>query len=66
MFVTAFNIDAKTDRSLEDLRQHYGAASKAAILRKAIALLNVARRCEQPDGSLIIRMGEQDITVQVR
>lgn len=66
MIAASFNIDAKTDKALENLKQHYGASSKAAILRKAIALLNVAKRCEQADGSLILRHDGQDITVQMR
>jgi hypothetical protein len=53
--VNSKDIDEKTDQTLENLRRHYGAASKAAVLRKAIALLNVAKRYEQLDGSLIIR-----------
>lgn len=66
MFVTSFDIDEKTDETLENLRRHYGAASKAAVLRKAIALLNIAKRYEQLDGSLIIRKVGQDVKVLMR
>jgi predicted transcriptional regulator len=55
MTVTSFSVDSKTDQTLEELMRHYRASSKAAVLRKAIALLNVASRSEQADGTLIIR-----------
>jgi hypothetical protein len=66
MAVTSFNVDAKVDAMLENLKIHYGASSKAEVLRKAIALLNVASQSEQPDGSLIIRNGKEDVKVIVR
>lgn len=66
MFVTTFKFDAKTDKVLEDLMQHYGTVSKAAVLRKAIALLNVAKRYEQLDGSVVLRRDGQDVKVIMR
>ena len=66
MAVTSFNVDAKVDAMLEQLKIHYGASSKAEVLRKAIALLNVASNSEQPDGSLIIRKGNEDVRIIVR
>ena len=67
MAVTSFNMDPKLDQTLEDLKKHYGAASKAEVLRKAIALLKVVRENEQPDGSVLIRTTQnRDIKVLVR
>ena len=67
MTVTSFNIDPKLDQTLEDLKKHYGAASKAEVLRKAIALLKVVRENEQPDGSVLIRTTQnRDMKVLVR
>lgn len=66
MSTTSFNIDSKTDQTLERLKQHYGVATKAEVLRKAIALLNVAMRYEQPDGSLIISQGSHDLKIVMR
>jgi hypothetical protein len=67
MAVTTFNVDPKTDQTLEELKRHYHASSKAEILRKAIALLNVASRSEQSDGSIIIRQQKGgDLKVVVR
>ena len=54
------------DKTLEDLKQHYGASSKAEVLRKAIALLNIAKNAEQPDGSVVIRKKDEDLKVIVR
>ncbi len=66
MAVTSFNIDDKLNETLERLKEHYHAGSKAEVLRKAIALLNIAARNEEPDGSLIIRRGGQDVKVLMK
>lgn len=65
--VTSFNVDAKLDRTLEELKQHYGASSKAEVLRKAVALLKVASENEQPDGSIVMRTAQnKELRVVVR
>lgn len=67
MAATSFNIDQKTDQTLESLRRHYQVSSKAEVLRKAIALLNVASRNEQADGTVIFRQQDgRDLRVVVR
>lgn len=66
MAVTSFNIDSKLDNTLEALKSHYGASSKAEVLRKAIALLNVVSRNENTDGSVTIRHNDKDIKVILR
>ena len=63
MAVTSFNIDDKLNETLERLKLHYNAGSKAEVLRKAIALLNIAARNEEPDGSLVIRHGDKETKV---
>jgi hypothetical protein len=55
MAVTSFNVDEKLDATLEALKKHYGATSKAEVLRKAVAFLKVAQENEQGDGSIVIR-----------
>lgn len=55
MVITTYNVDWKLDQTLEDLRRHYGAASKAEVLRKAVAMLKLAQEHERADGSLWIR-----------
>ena len=60
MAVTTFDIDEKTGQKLEELKIHFGASSKAEVLRKAIALLNLATRYEDSDGSITIRKDQVD------
>lgn len=66
MAVTTFNIDPKMDKTLEDLKEHYGATSKAEILRKAVALLTIAKDAEQADGSLMIQKDGKDVKISIR
>lgn len=66
MALTSFNIDAKTDRTLEELKIHFGASSKAEVVRKAIAFLNVAKDAEQPDGSVVIKKDGAEFRVIVK
>jgi hypothetical protein len=66
MAMTSFNVDDKMDRTLEELKKHYGASSKAEVLRKAVALLNVAKEAEQADGSIVIRKDHEDLKVLVK
>jgi len=60
MPLTSFNLDEKTDRTLEELKAHFGASSKAEIVRKAVAFLKVAKDSEQADGSVIIRRSSRE------
>lgn len=46
------HLDKKAEQSIEDLKQHYGAGSKAEVIRKALALLQVAARIEKGHGTL--------------
>lgn len=66
MALTSFNIDEKTDRTLEELKSHFGASSKAEIVRKAIAFLNVAKDAEQRDGSVVIKKDGAELRVIVK
>lgn len=67
MAITSFSVDAKTEQTLENVMCHSQADSTAEVLRKAIALLNVASRSEQVYGILIIRhQNGQDLKVLVR
>ncbi|BBF81600.1 hypothetical protein [Asticcacaulis excentricus] len=67
MAVTSFNIDDKMDQTLESLKAHYGATSKAEILRKAVALLSVASKNEAEDGTILLSDGKgKDIRVIVK
>ncbi len=67
MAATSFKIDQKTDQTLESLRRHYQVGSKAEVLRKAIALLNVVRRNERTDGTIVIRQQSgEDLKILIR
>ena len=66
MPLTTFNIDERTDRTLEELKTHFGASSKAEIVRKAIAFLNVAKDAEEPDGSVVIKKHGGEVRVIVK
>lgn len=59
---TSFNIDPRMDETLEQLKKHFGAASKSEVLRKAVALLNVAAKHENDDGSVTILQNKKDET----
>lgn len=66
MPATTFAVDKNLDATLESLRLHYGASSKAAILRKSLAMLAVASQHEDSDGNLTIRHNGEDILVLMR
>jgi Arc/MetJ-type ribon-helix-helix transcriptional regulator len=66
MPVTSFNIDKQMDDKLEELKEHFGASSKAEVIRKAVALLNVAKEAEQGDGTLVIKKNGEEVKVLVK
>ena len=55
MAMTTFNLDERMEQSLEELKKHFGASSKAEVIRKAIALLKVVTESENADGSITIQ-----------
>lgn len=63
---TTFNIDAKMEQELDALKAYLGAASKAEVLRKAVALLKIAKEYEAADGSIIIRNNNVDQQIFIR
>jgi hypothetical protein len=63
---SSFTIDSKLDSTLEDLKKHYGATSKAEVLRKAVALLNIVSRHEEADGSVTLRQDGTDTKIVLR
>ena len=66
MAVTTFNIDDKMGQSLDELKEHFGASSKAEVLRKAVALLKIATESEAADGSIIIRKDGVDQKIIIK
>jgi Arc/MetJ-type ribon-helix-helix transcriptional regulator len=63
---TTFSVDDKMDRQLEELREHLGATSKTDVIRQALALLNIAKDAARTDGSLIIKKGDEELTVKLK
>lgn len=66
MPVTTFNIDEKMGKTLEELQVHFGASSKAEVLRKAVALLKIAKESEAADGSITIRKDDEDQKIIIK
>jgi hypothetical protein len=66
MSVTTFTPDARFEATLESLKKHYGASSKAEVIRKAVALLSIVSEQEDKSGVVTLRHGEQDIKIIVR
>ena len=54
MAATTFKFDSRTNNVLEELREHYGASSKAEVLRKAIALLDIAAEAEDNNQQVVV------------
>lgn len=53
--VTSIKFDNKTADLLDQLKDEYGASSKAEVLRKSIALLSLANAAENENAKLIIK-----------
>jgi hypothetical protein len=57
-------IDDKFDKTLEQLRRRYGMDSKAAVIRRAVALLVVASDTRHSDGSIHL-MTARGVTLRI-
>lgn len=53
--VTSIKFDERTTDLLDQLKEHYGASSKAEILRKSIALLSVASEADDEKAKLVVK-----------
>lgn len=60
------NLDSKAEKSIESLREHYGATSKAEVIRKALALLQVAAEVDSTNGELVARKDNKETKIIVR
>jgi hypothetical protein len=60
------NLDKKAEKMIELLKVHYGATSKAEVIRKALALLQVVSEMEANQGELIARKGNRETRILVR
>lgn len=54
MAKTTFNFHPDTSATLKELQQHFKTASKAEVLRKAIALLEMAQEARERGGEMAV------------
>jgi hypothetical protein len=66
MALRTFNFDSKTEQTIEHLKKHYGASSKAEVLRKAVALLDLAAEIEDKKGKLIAKRNNEEQEIIIR
>jgi hypothetical protein len=63
--VTTFDIDERTVALLGSLRETFGVRTNAAVLRKALALADVARQYAGPDHTITITPPDGQPAVKV-
>ncbi len=63
MSATIFIPDGRFERTLDSLKRHYGATSKAAIIRKAVALLSIISENEDDNGAIILKRDGYDVKI---
>jgi hypothetical protein len=54
MAITSFDVDERTAALIEQLRETFGVKTNAAVIRKALALANVARQHANSDNTITI------------
>jgi hypothetical protein len=54
MAVTSFEVDERTAKLIEELRHTFGVKTNAAVIRKALALANVASQHANSDNTITI------------
>ena len=65
MATTSFKFDDRTTEILEELKDHYGATSKAEVLRKAIGLLDIAADAEKQQRYLVVESEDQTVKQRI-
>jgi hypothetical protein len=65
MAVTSFEVDERTAALLAELQKTFGVKTNAAVLRKALALANVASQYADADNTITITSGEGKAPVKV-
>lgn len=63
---TTFKFDEKLTATLDELKAASGAASKAEIVRRAIALLKVVQEAKDKGAEVVIRSEEDDGSTKER
>lgn len=57
MAVTSFDVDDRTAELIAQLQKTFGVKTNAAVIRKALALANVASQHAGPDHTITITSG---------
>jgi hypothetical protein len=65
MAVTSFEVDERTADLLAQLQKTFGVKTNAAVIRKALALANVASQQADTDNTITITSGEGKAPVKV-
>ena len=58
MAVTSFDVDKRTAATIERLRSAFGVKTNAGVIRKALALANIASQHADADGTITIAPSE--------
>lgn len=56
--MTTFNLDARSRKALEELRENIGASSNAEVIRRALTLLQEAARTTKNNGQVLLRSAD--------
>lgn len=62
MAVTSFEVDERTANLLTQLQEKFGVRTNAAVIRKALALANVASQQADADNTITIASGSPETT----
>ena len=65
MAVTSFEVDDRTLALIAELRKTFGVKTNAAVIRKALALANVASQHAASDHTITITSGKGEPSVKV-
>jgi hypothetical protein len=65
MTVTSFEVDERTANLLTQLQKKFGVKTNAAVIRKALALANVASQHADSDNTITITSGEGKPPVKI-
>jgi hypothetical protein len=63
--VTTFEVDERTANLLTQLQEKFGVKTNAAVIRKALALANVATQQADADNTITIASGSPETTPNI-
>ncbi len=66
MVELTLQLDHKASASLKELMSHYRVKSKAEIISKALAILQIASHIDKTEGELFARKGNHETKIIVR